>query len=90
MYFDALEKLKESKRRLAEVDDLLQEIINNICEEEKLSPSLYISYRGDTPVAYRYGEPWRAMQLAMEGGYPTPEEAKEAWEREVTNERNTF
>lgn len=44
-------------------------------------PELYIKYRGDTPVAYRYGDEWVAMQLLMEGGYPTPEAAKEAWAR---------
>ena len=40
---------------------------------------LYILYRGNKPIAYRYGEPWVSQQLLMEGGYPTPEEAKEAW-----------
>lgn len=43
---------------------------------------LYIKYRGDTPVAYRYGEEWEAMRLFMEGGYKTPEEAIDAYERE--------
>ena len=43
---------------------------------------LYIEYRGDTPVAYRYGEEWEAMRLSMEGGYKTPEEAIAAYERE--------
>lgn len=43
---------------------------------------MYVEYRGDTPVAYRYGEEWVAQQLFMEGGYPTPEEAIAAWERE--------
>ena len=46
---------------------------------------MYILYRDDTPIAYRYGEEWVAMQLAMEGGYDTPEEAKEAWERSKSN-----
>lgn len=55
-------------------------------DKEKLS--LYTLYRGDKPIAYRYGESWRAMQLAIDGGYPTPEEAKAAWEKEqVQNER---
>lgn len=31
---------------------------------------------------YRYGPEWVAMQLYMEGGYATPEEAKAAWARE--------
>lgn len=43
---------------------------------------LYTEYRDGKPHAYRYGEEWVAMQLAMEGGYPTPEEAIAAWERE--------
>ena len=30
---------------------------------------------------YRYGPEWVAQQLFMEGGYPTPEEAKAAWLR---------
>ena len=46
---------------------------------------MYVEYRGDTPVAYRYGEEWVAMQLLMEGGYPTAEEAIAAWERENNN-----
>ena len=43
---------------------------------------LYTEYRGDKPYAYRYGPEWVAMQLYMEGGYKTPEEAKLAWLRE--------
>ena len=49
-------------------------------EEDKLA--LYTQYRNGKPVGYRYGEPWVAMQLAIEGGYKTPKEAMEAWERE--------
>ena len=41
---------------------------------------MYTLYHGETPVAYRYGEPWVAQQLLMEGGYDTPEEAIEAWD----------
>ena len=41
---------------------------------------LYVSYNSDgKPVAYRYGEDWCATALFVDGGYPTPEEAKEAW-----------
>lgn len=41
---------------------------------------MYIKYRGSEPVAYAYGEEWVAMALFMDDiGYPTPEEAKEAW-----------
>ena len=43
---------------------------------------LYVEYRDGTPVSYLYGPPWKAMELYMEGGYPTPEEAKAAWEYE--------
>ena len=41
---------------------------------------MYTEYRNGVPVAYRYGEPWVATQLYMEGGYKTPEEARRAWE----------
>ena len=44
-------------------------------------PELYIKYRGDKPVAYRYGEEIEATKLWIDGGYPTPEAAKEAWAR---------
>lgn len=47
---------------------------------------MYVEYRGNTPVAYRYGEEWVAQQLLMEGGYPTEEEAIAAWEREQKRE----
>lgn len=40
---------------------------------------LYTEYRGDTPVAYRYGPSWVAMELYCEGGFKTPEEAKLRW-----------
>ena len=51
-------------------------------------PSLFTEYRDGKPYAYRYGEDWVAMQLAMEGGYPTPEEAIAAWAREDHNDEN--
>ena len=50
-------------------------------DKEKLS-MFTLWRRGKGAVDYRYGEEWRAMQLMNEGGYKTPEEAKEAWERE--------
>ena len=43
---------------------------------------MYTEYRDGKPHSYLYGPPWKAMELAMEGGYKTPEEAREAWERE--------
>lgn len=45
-------------------------------------PQLYTEYRNGEPCAYRYGDEWVAMQLMMEGGYPTPEDAIAAWEKE--------
>ena len=50
-------------------------------------PKMYIEYRDGKPHAYRYGEEWVAMQLYIEGGYPTPEEALEAYTREYEKER---
>ena len=46
---------------------------------------LYEKRWGDGRVEYRYGPPWVAMELLMEDGYATPEEAKAAWERENGN-----
>ena len=43
---------------------------------------MYTKYVDGKPYQYRYGEPWRATQLMVDGGYDTPEEAKEAWYRE--------
>ena len=54
---------------------------------ENLDWQLYTYYRDRVPVAYRYGPAWVAQQLLMEGGYPTPEEAKLAWLREWENHK---
>ncbi len=43
---------------------------------------MYVEYRDGKPHSYLYGPPWKAMELYMEGGYPTPEEAKAVWEFE--------
>jgi hypothetical protein len=43
---------------------------------------MYVKYVDGKPYQYRYGESWRSMQLMVDGGYDTPEEAKAAWERE--------
>lgn len=43
---------------------------------------MYTKYVDGKPYQYRYGESWRSMQLMIDGGYPTPEEAKAAWEAE--------
>ena len=39
---------------------------------------LYIKEYGDRK-EYEYGPSWKAMKLMMDGGYPTPEKAKEPW-----------
>ena len=50
--------------------------------EEQNRCMLYTKEWSDGRKEYRYGPDWVAMQLYMEGGYPTPEEAKLAWLRE--------
>lgn len=50
-------------------------------------PQMYIEYRNGKPHAFRYGEKWVAMQLYIEGGYPTEAEAIAAWEREQNDVR---
>ena len=42
---------------------------------------MYIKDFGDRK-EYLYGPSWKAMELFVEGGYPTEEEAKAAWEEE--------
>lgn len=43
---------------------------------------MYVKYVDGKPYQYRYGESWRSMQLMVDGGYDTPEEAMAAWEAE--------
>lgn len=43
---------------------------------------MYVEYRDGEPHGYLYGPSWKAMELYMEGGYKTPEEAVAAWEAE--------
>lgn len=50
---------------------------------------MYVEYRGEHPVKYAYGEPWVAMAMYVDGyGFPTPEEAMDAWRKE--NERRSL
>ena len=50
-------------------------------------PEMYVMYRGDTPVAYAYGDPWVAQALLMnDWQYPTEEEAIAAWEKYLEKE----
>lgn len=64
-------------RKLDELDAV---DFRNASEPEVLQ--MYTEYRDGKPHAYRYGPPWVSMQLYVEGGYPTPEEAMEAWRKE--------
>lgn len=50
-------------------------------EPEIPEEALYVMYHDDEAVAYRYGAPWVAMELMMEGGFDTEEEAREHWAR---------
>lgn len=59
----------------------LYEKVEDNAETPDLNEKLYTLYHGDTPVAYRYGEPWVSMELLMEGGFDTEEEAREHWAR---------
>jgi hypothetical protein len=43
---------------------------------------MYVEYRDGKPHGYLYGPSWKQTELYMEGGYPTEEEAKAAWELE--------
>lgn len=49
--------------------------------------SMFVLYVDGKPIAYRYGKPWVSQQLLMEGGYPSEEEAIEAWRRENDTKR---
>lgn len=51
---------------------------------------MYVEYRDGKPHGYLYGPSWKAMELYMEGGYPTPEEAKAAWEVEEQRLHEVF
>lgn len=46
---------------------------------EEAGWQLYTEYRDGEPVGYRYGPDWVAMELYVEGGFKTPEEAKQRW-----------
>lgn len=72
---------KKAKPRPIDIDGLEE------LEAEHPDWKLYTEYIGDEPYRYRYGPEWVAMQLMMEGGYPTPEEAKLAWLREWEREQ---
>ena len=68
----------------AEANEAIDAWNDRYCDKKAADDrlALYTKYHNGKPVGYRYGEPWVSMQLAMEGGYKTPKEAMEAWERE--------
>ena len=43
---------------------------------------LYVEKWGDMIAGYRYGPDWKGMQLYVDGGRKTPEEAREEWRKE--------
>lgn len=62
-------------------DKYAPESIPHLVEGKVDEMALYTKTVGDRK-EYRFGPHWVATQLWIEGGYPTPEEAKAAWERE--------
>lgn len=52
-------------------------------EGDSSVPELFILYYGGKPYKYRYGEPFEATRLLVDGGYDTPEEAQEAYLKEM-------
>lgn len=71
--------LKEIREVVAEIPAVRPGAIAEAMVVENPEWQLYTEYRGDKPYAYRYGPEWVAMELYMEGGYKTPEEAKLRW-----------
>ena len=55
--------------------------------DELKNEQMYILYgKGGKAEAFAYGEPWVAQAMYMDDWkYPTPEAAKEAWERFKTD-----
>ena len=63
---------------------LAVDMADRIAEERGADWQLYeMRWADGSPSEYRYGPEWAAQQLLMEGGYPTPEEAKAAWLRSL-------
>ena len=59
------------------VREVVKGLPGMLLPEEQLK--LFTKTWDDGRVEYRYGPEWVAMQLYMEGGYATPEEAKLRW-----------
>ena len=69
---------------MSELNQLRRQFILEIKEriESARVAVLYTKYRDGKPYQYRYGGDLAEIKLELEGGYPTPEEAIAAWERE--------
>lgn len=51
-------------------------------EGPEMAEDLYVMYDELGPVSYAYGEAWVQQALLMDDWkYPTPQEARDAWER---------
>ena len=59
-----------------------KDIPDEVQEYEAEELKMYVEYRDGEPHSYLYGPSWKAMELMIDGGYKTPEEAKAAWEQE--------
>lgn len=56
---------------------------------EEVEWTLYYKLRNGVPVEFEFGPKWKAKKLELDGGYPTKEEAKEAWMKEYQRMRET-
>lgn len=68
---------------------LIYDVLDRYAEENKLQ--MYKDVRIDengkeTVRGYRFGEPWAATALYMEGGYKTETEALKRWYQELQKE----
>lgn len=68
---------------MSELNQLRTQFIREV--KENRMTQLYTKKLGSRPPQYRYGDESAATELWLEGGYPTPEEAIAAWEREQDN-----
>ncbi len=66
---------------IATIKDVVEKVVALPVVKTEEECHLYEKRMGDRR-EYRYGPDWVASQLWIEGGFPTPEEAKAAWLRE--------
>ena len=65
-----------SEFNLEELEDLVNRIPSPLDADWRLYEK-----KSDDRSEYRYGPKWQMTALLVDGGYPTPEEAKAAWLR---------